>query len=42
MSEAVEHLLQAALALPGDQQLQLLAAFHSAMEERGLRSFADG
>jgi putative addiction module component (TIGR02574 family) len=39
MSQNVEQLVQAALALPDEEQLQLVAALVSAVEERGLRPF---
>ena len=41
MTEAVDSLLQLALKLPDDDQLALLAALQSAVEERGLRPFDD-
>jgi putative addiction module component (TIGR02574 family) len=41
MTEAVDLLLQSALKLPDDDQLALLAALRSAVEERGLRPFDD-
>jgi putative addiction module component (TIGR02574 family) len=41
MSRGVEQLLQAALALPDEEQLQLLAALLAAADERGLRPFDD-
>jgi putative addiction module component (TIGR02574 family) len=41
MSETVEQLLQAALALPDDEQLQFVAALAAAVDERGLRPFDD-
>jgi putative addiction module component (TIGR02574 family) len=41
MSQAVEQLLQAALALPDEEQLQFVAALLAAVEERGLRPFDD-
>ena len=41
MNQAVEQLLQAALKLPDEEQLQLVAALLSAVEERGLRPFDD-
>jgi putative addiction module component (TIGR02574 family) len=39
MTQAVEQLLQSALALPENERLQLLAALGSAIEEQGLRPF---
>jgi putative addiction module component (TIGR02574 family) len=41
MSQDVEQLLQAALALPDEEQLKLVAALVSAVDERGLRPFDD-
>lgn len=41
MSQGVDQLLQAALALPDEEQLQLVAALVAAVEERGLRPFDD-
>ena len=41
MSQGVEDLLQAALGLSDDEQLQLVAALVSAVDERGLRPFDD-
>jgi putative addiction module component (TIGR02574 family) len=41
MSPAVEQLLQAALQLPDEDQLQLVSALTAAVEERGLRPFDD-
>ncbi len=41
MSRAVDQILQAALALPDEEQLQLVAALAAAVDERGLRPFDD-
>jgi putative addiction module component (TIGR02574 family) len=41
MSGAVEQLLQAALALSDEEQLQFVTALGAAMDERGLRPFDD-
>jgi putative addiction module component (TIGR02574 family) len=41
MKQAVEQVLQAALKLPDEDQLQLLSALTAAAEERGLRPFDD-
>ena len=41
MNQAVEQLLQAALKLPDEDQLQLVSALTAAVEERGLRPFDD-
>jgi len=41
MNQAVEQLLQAALKLPDEDQLQLVSALLAAVEERGLRPFDD-
>lgn len=41
MSQNVDQLLQAALALPDEEQLQLVAALVAAVDERGLRPFDD-
>lgn len=41
MSERVDQLLTSALALPQEEQLELLAAFMAAVDERGLRPFDD-
>jgi putative addiction module component (TIGR02574 family) len=41
MNQAVEQLLQAALKLPDEEQLQLVSALTAAVEERGLRPFDD-
>lgn len=41
MSQGVADLLQAVLALPEQEQLQLAAAFFAALDERGLRPFDD-
>jgi putative addiction module component (TIGR02574 family) len=41
MKQAVERVLQAALKLPDEDQLQLLSALTAAAEERGLRPFDD-
>jgi putative addiction module component (TIGR02574 family) len=41
MNPAVEQLLQAALKLPDEEQLQLVSALTAAVEERGLRPFDD-
>jgi putative addiction module component (TIGR02574 family) len=41
MNPAVEQLLQAALKLADDEQLQLVSALTAAVEERGLRPFDD-
>ncbi|HJT76375.1 MAG TPA: addiction module protein [Gemmataceae bacterium] len=41
MNASVEHLLQEAMKLPDEQQLQLVSALVSAVEERGLRPFDD-
>jgi putative addiction module component (TIGR02574 family) len=39
MSDGVQQLLQAALALSDEQQLELLAALNAAVDERGLQPF---
>jgi putative addiction module component (TIGR02574 family) len=41
MSESVDRLLHAALDLPDEEQLQLVAALIAAVDERGLRPFDD-
>jgi putative addiction module component (TIGR02574 family) len=41
MNPAVEQVLQAALQLPDEDQLQLVSALTAAVEERGLRPFDD-
>jgi putative addiction module component (TIGR02574 family) len=41
ISQSVDQLLQAALSLPDEEQLQLVAALISAVDERGLRPFDD-
>ena len=41
MSQAVEQLLDAALALPDEEQLRLVDALLAAVDERGLRPFED-
>lgn len=41
MRQGVEQLLQAALALSDEEQLQLIAALFAAVDERGLRPFDD-
>ena len=41
MNQAVDQLLQAALRLPDEDQLQLVSALTAAMEERGLWPFDD-
>jgi putative addiction module component (TIGR02574 family) len=41
MGQGVERLLEAALALPDDEQLQLVEALLAAVDERGLRPFDD-
>ena len=41
MNQAVDQLLQAALKLPDEEQLQLVSALTAAVEERGLRPFDD-
>ena len=41
MSQSVDQLLQAALALPDNDQMQLVVALASAVDERGLRPFDD-
>jgi putative addiction module component (TIGR02574 family) len=41
MNQTVEQLLQAALKLPDEQQLELVSALIAAVEERGLRPFDD-
>lgn len=41
MNPQVDQLLQAALALPDEDQLRFLAALSSAIDERGLRPFDD-
>ncbi len=41
MNPTVEQLLQAALKLPDEEQLQLVSAFTAAVEEAGLRPFDD-
>jgi putative addiction module component (TIGR02574 family) len=41
MTQTVQQILQSALALPDEEQLQLLAALHAAVDERGLRPFDD-
>jgi putative addiction module component (TIGR02574 family) len=41
MSQDVQAILQAALSLSDDEQLQLVAALVAAVDERGLRPFDD-
>ena len=41
MNQAIDQLLQAALQLPDEDQLQLVSALTAAVEERGLRPFDD-
>jgi putative addiction module component (TIGR02574 family) len=41
MTQAVAQLLQAALKLADEEQLQLVSALTAAVEERGLRPFDD-
>jgi putative addiction module component (TIGR02574 family) len=41
MTQDVARLLQAALKLPDEEQLQLVSALTAAVEERGLRAFDD-
>lgn len=41
MAPAVDQFLKAALALPDEEQLQLVAALVAAVDERGLRPFYD-
>lgn len=41
MNQTVEQLLQAALKLPDEEQLQLVSALTAAVEERELRPFDD-
>jgi putative addiction module component (TIGR02574 family) len=41
MTQSVQQLLQSALALPDEEQLQLVAALLAAVDERGLRPFDD-
>ena len=41
MSRGVQQLLQAALALSDEEQLQLVAALIAAVDKRGLRPFDD-
>ncbi len=41
MSQGVQHLFQAALALSDEEQLQLLTALGAAVDERGLRPVDD-
>ena len=41
MSQDVQQLFQAALALSDEEQLQLVAALVAAVDERGLRPFDD-
>jgi putative addiction module component (TIGR02574 family) len=41
MNLQVDQLLQAALTLPDEDQLRLLAALAAAVDERGLRPFDD-
>jgi putative addiction module component (TIGR02574 family) len=41
MNRSVEQLFRAALALPDEEQLQLVAALFAAVDERGLRPFDD-
>ena len=41
MNASVEQLLQAALKLSDEEQLQLVSALAAAVEERGLRPFDD-
>lgn len=41
MGDQLDQLLQAALALPDEDQLRLLTALGAAVEEKGLRPFDD-
>jgi putative addiction module component (TIGR02574 family) len=41
MNQTVDHLLQEALKLTDEEQLQLVSALTAAVEERGLRPFDD-
>lgn len=41
MTQAVRELLDTALALPEEEQIQLLSALQAAADERGLRPFDD-
>lgn len=41
MSQGVQELFEAALALTDEEQLQLVAALVAAVDERGLRPFDD-
>jgi putative addiction module component (TIGR02574 family) len=41
MSNAVQAVLQTALALPDEEQLELLTALWASVDERGLRPFDD-
>ncbi|MGE0609525.1 MAG: addiction module protein [Pirellulales bacterium] len=41
MSQAVDQILDAALLLSDEDQLQLVAALVAAVEERGLQPFSD-
>jgi putative addiction module component (TIGR02574 family) len=41
MTQNVEHVLNAALSLSDDEQLQLASALMSAIDERGIRPFDD-
>jgi putative addiction module component (TIGR02574 family) len=41
MNQAVEQILQAALKLGDEEQLQLVSALTAAMDDRGLRPFDD-
>lgn len=41
MAPAVQQLLQSALALPDEEQMQFVTALLAAVDERGLRPFDD-
>jgi putative addiction module component (TIGR02574 family) len=41
MTQSVQTVLQSALALPDEEQLQLLTALWASVDERGLRPFDD-
>jgi putative addiction module component (TIGR02574 family) len=41
MTQAAQQVLQSALSLSGEEQLELLAALLAAVDERGLRPFDD-
>lgn len=41
MTPNVQQVLQSALALPDEEQLELAAALNAAIDERGLRPFDD-